>query len=144
MKNSVRIEPYNNIKYYCFDKKIFYPNEISVSESTEQQMPLRQAAPGIDKLIGKLVSYKGDVYFISFVNANDININSDLLKSPGDPYELINEKQIESCMKKQPYDILDNHLFWSKNKMLSKEFYKVVLDDIIKFRRDIKISNILE
>lgn len=28
MKNSVRIEPYNNIKYYCFDKKIFYPNEI--------------------------------------------------------------------------------------------------------------------
>lgn len=143
MKNSVRIEPYvaaavngyDNIKYYCFDKKIFYPNEIWGWPVSEY---------GIDKLIGKLVSYKGDVYFISFVNSNEININSDLLKSPGDPYELINEKQIESCMKKQPYDILDNHLFWSKNKMLSKEFYKVILDDIIKFRRDIKISNILE
>lgn len=135
MKNSVRIKPYNNIKYYCFDKKIFYPNEIWDYPVSEY---------GIDKLIGKLVSYKGDVYFISFVNANDININSDLLKSPGDPYELINEKQIESCMEKQPYDILDNHLFWLKNNMFSKEFYRVILDDIIKFRRDIKISNILE
>jgi hypothetical protein len=127
------MEDFKSILYYCFDKKFFYPNEIYKWPASEYE-----------KLIGKLVSYKGDVYFISFVNENDININSDLLKSPGDPYELINEKQIESCMKKQPYDILDNHLFWSKNEMLSKEFYKVILDDIIKFRRDTKISNILE
>lgn len=65
MKNSVRIEPYDALKYYCFDKKIFYPNEI---------LGVAKSEYGVEKLIGKLVSYKGDVYFISFVNANDISI----------------------------------------------------------------------
>lgn len=127
------MEEYVPILYYTFDKKVLHPDEVRNSSTFF-----------VDKLIGKLVSYKADVYFISFVNANDININSDLLKSPDVPYELINENQIESCMKKQPFDLTESDLLWSKNNMISKEFYGVILNDIIKFRRDTKISNILE
>jgi hypothetical protein len=129
----ITVNKFKSILYYTFNKKVLYPGDKELSEFDI-----------IQNIIGELVSYENDIYFISFVNSNELNINSDLLKSPGVPYELINKKQIESCMNKQPFDIKEKDLFWSKNNMLSKEFYEVILNDMVVLGRDFKIKEILK
>lgn len=129
----ITINKFKSILYYTFNKKVLYPGDKELSEFDI-----------IQNIIGELVSYENDIYFISFVNSNELNINTDLLKSPGVPYELINKKQIESCMNKQPFEIKEKDLFWSKNNMLSKEFYEVILNDMVVLGRDFKIKEILK
>lgn len=88
-------------------------------------------------VVGKLLLTEDGQIYLDQVNGDIVTLNSNPNleeKRIIIPHTWVNFKQIEDCLKRQPYDFDDT---WVKgSSMYSKDFWKTILSDI----RDFKIK----
>lgn len=126
---------YKTIRYYLNDKTIVDFRDIP-SDILERGRFFLD-----NNVIGSIILTEDDQLYFNQMNGNIVNYNShpDFEEKRLMPDGWVNFKQIQDCLKRQPYDFDE----WSRSSsMYSKEFWRVVLRDIRQFKLELLLGKL--
>lgn len=122
---------YTTVKYYYVDKK---------TSEKWIYVPWGKSSKDVPDIIASLLMTIDGDFYLNFQNGAPITPDF-LSENRVLLYQWKSFKQIEWCIKYQPYDFDD---VWCRgHAMYSKSFYKLVLDDMNIFKRDMKINLVM-